>query len=110
MFDKKIAKEALRLALPTIEAMLASEDLKRNNALHIAIGRRRADGTGEILVEHSIGEPTTWERTFDEFARKKVMLSIRTGLSTLEIQTQRPDLLQPGDILFYGSVVRGRLC
>lgn len=58
-----------------------------------------------ILYESYFGDMSTWERAFDEIARRKARLSWRTGLSSHLVQQRAPYLFENDDVKYGGSVV-----
>jgi hypothetical protein len=103
-----MAERAISLAAPSIRRVL-SEDAKRPH-LHVIVGIRDPAGPyWSRLAERSFGDVDAWEHEYDAIAGGKFDLSGRTGLDSRVVQLTRPDLLEPGDIMFWGSVVRGTI-
>jgi len=110
---KQHAFEAMRFVSPIASELIRLHDKK---GLHIVVADPRVKagamdlqqwiGTGGILLEHSIGERKEWHKNYQDIARAKTFLSAREGLSTREIQTLRPYLLEPGDTTYFGSAHR----
>lgn len=107
MFTDERAGRAIELSLPVIHELAATGVIVRRD-LHIVVGYREEDYL-ERYVERSLGDPAKWEYPYDKIAHGKAVLSARTGLSSREVQLVRPDLLEPGDIMYWGSVVSGNL-
>jgi hypothetical protein len=104
---KRRVEEAMALALPSIDRLL--HRLNKHD-LSICAFARINEGPGYVtLMQDSLGDPNNWEYHYDEFARAKSRLSIRTGKDSREVILLHPELLRPGDIKWWGSISRGNL-
>lgn len=114
VLDRTAAEEAVRLALPSIQAALQRPGVSGEGVLHIVIvdpHARPRETTFEsaVLYEHSVGDPASWGADYRSFARAKAELAWRRGCDTHVIQELRPHLLQHGDTLLWGGVCRDGL-
>ena len=109
------AREAFEaFVLPGIQLAMRDEHVNRKH-LHVVVLDPCIPYTEgaelPILFEYSIGNRVDWEcwhnKTFDDFARGKALISWRTGLSSREVVLMKPHLLRPGDVNLYGSAVVG---
>ncbi|HEX2604048.1 MAG TPA: hypothetical protein VHL60_05190 [Oxalicibacterium sp.] len=108
--DTALAKHAVQLCLPTIEASMNSREAGASGFLYIVImrpGFTPAHGSfaEAILYEHAVGDPAKWDADYAKFARGKAELSWRTGMDTHIVQQHKPHLLTEGDSLLWGGVV-----
>ncbi len=113
--NRQQAREAFEtFVLPGIQLAMENENVNRKH-LHVVVLRPGVPYMkGEelpILFEYSVGNPADWEewdnKTFDDFARAKAMISWRTGLPSREVVLTKPHLLISGDTLLWGSAVVG---
>jgi len=107
--DADLAREALALALPMIEAAVRRERVSGGGFLHIVVldptaRPERVPFEQAVLLEHSIGERERWDADYAGFARAKARLSWTHGLDSHSLQTLRPHLLRQGDSLLWGGV------
>lgn len=112
--DAAAAAEAVRLALPSIEAALRRPGVSGEQVLHLVVldPRVRPGATSfeeAILYEHSVGDPHAWGADYRAFARAKAELAWRRGCDTHVLQELRPHLLEEGDTLLWGGVDRDGL-
>lgn len=106
-----VANRAIDLAVPFIKGLIKDDLAKRRNC-HIVVLNRGEISFGSpygdmYLAERSFGNRAKWEHPYDDIACNKAHVSNRTGLSTREVQMMRQDLLEPGDTVYFGSVVLG---
>lgn len=111
LLDRAAAEEAVRLALPAIEAALRRPGVSGEGVLHLVVldPHARPDHAGfdeAILYEHSVGDPSAWGADYRGFARGKAELAWRLACDTHVVQELRPHLLQHGDTLLWGGVCR----
>jgi len=105
--EKRRAEEALRLALPTIDRVL---DRLGKTDLYVCVLIKIDEDPGLMhLAQISMGRVNKWEYQYDEIARAKARLSARTGMNSREVLLLHPELLQPGDIKWWGSVVNSSI-
>lgn len=114
LLKQDVAARAVEFALPAIRQLIENKVLKRGD-LHIVIAIRPTYWDGDeteldrfqesIIYEHSLTDPSTWEFSFNKIARQKCLQSWRHGMSTHEMQTRAPHLLEYGDTVYSGSVV-----
>ncbi len=113
LLDAAAAREAVQLALPSIEQALARDGVSGERVLHIVVmdpaARPGADFEDAILYEQSVGDPGTWQADYRSFARQKAALAWRAGCDTHLIQELRPHFLRKGESLLWGSVWRDGL-
>ena len=114
ILDQSAAREAVELALPSIEKALRREGVSGEGVLHLVVMDptvRAGDRPFEdaILYEHSVGDPRKWQADYRAFARAKAALAWRAGADTHLIQELRPHLLEEGDSLLWGSACRNGL-
>ncbi len=113
LLDKTAAEEAVRLALPAIEAALQRPGVSGERVLHLVIldphANRNLPFEQAVLHEHSVGDPASWGADYRSFARAKAELAWRRGCDTHVLQELRPHLLRTGDTLLWGGVCRDGL-
>ena len=107
--DPDLAREALALALPMIEAAVRRERVSGGGFLHIVVldplaRPERASFEQAVLLEHSIGDRARWDADYAAFARAKARLSWMHGIDGHALQSSRPHLLGQGDSLLWGGV------
>lgn len=114
LLDSSAAREAIEMALPSIERLLQRPDVSGEHCLHIVImdplskyGARPF--TDAILYEHSVGNPAEWDADYRSFARGKAELAWKSGCDTHLIQEVHPHMLRIGDSLLWGGVCRDGL-
>jgi hypothetical protein len=105
---RDVARKAIDLTLPMLEAGRADPSVVGSGFLHIVVmDPFRPPGCAgfeeAILYEHSLGDPGAWDADYRSFARAKAQLSWETGLSSHEVQTLRPHLLWNGATALWGS-------
>jgi hypothetical protein len=110
LVDADLARHAVQLCLPTINASMESREAGASGFLYIVImrpGFTPAHGSfaDAILYEHAVGDTSKWDADYGHFARGKAELSWRTGMDTHLVQQQKPYLLAEGDSLLWGGVV-----
>lgn len=108
LLTERIADQAIVLAIPTIQALLES-DLTSRSDFHMLVGLRTEEKTFRLLAAKSFGDLYQWEHSYAEIATAKAELSARTGLDSREVQLMRPELLNDGDVIYWGSVIRGNV-
>lgn len=111
MTHLEIAKQAVELVKPSIEALFEKTNRKE---LHIVIMDPRlkpweSDFEDAILYESSIQNAKTWENPYDEFARNKAKQAWRNSKENIVSISQHPSSLKNGDLPFYGSFVYGNI-
>ncbi len=114
LVDESMAREAIDLALPSIERALGREGVSGERVLHVVVmdpAAQPGDVPFEqaILCERSVGDRGTWRADYRSFARAKAALAWRARSDTHLIQELRPHLLRPGDTLLWGGVWRDGL-
>jgi hypothetical protein len=108
--DADAAREALRVALPMIEAQMQTSHVCGSGFLYIvimdpALGPGDAEFDRAVLHEHAVGDRTRWDADYAAFARAKAAVSWREGRSGHELQMLAPHRLRRGDTLLWGAVV-----
>jgi hypothetical protein len=111
LLDRRAAEEAMALARPSIEAVLARPGASGERVLHVVVMNPQLTPTAApferaVLYEASIGNPATWGADYRAFARAKAQLAWRLGRDTHAVQEQMPYLLRRGDTLLWGGVTR----
>jgi len=110
---ESLAKEAIRLTMPTIQAFM-NEGIAVRHDLHIVILDPAipyspiTDFTETILVEHSLGDVENWQHDYAEIACGKAANSWRTGKETHDLRST-PWLYRLADVRFAGSSVRDNI-
>lgn len=109
MKHEEVAKQAVELVKPSIEALFERTNRKE---LHIVIMDPRlkpweADFSDAVLYQESIKTSGVWEHPFDDFARNKAEQAWRNSQANIVMQTRHPSVLRDGDVPFYGSFVYG---
>ncbi len=111
LLGREAAREAVEMALPSIEKVLQREGVSGERVLHLVVMDPTAHPGAvpfedAILYEHSVGDPRKWQADYRSFARAKAELAWRSGSDTHTLQELRPHLLVQGDSLLWGSVCR----
>ena len=108
ILTREVAEEAIGLVAPAIEAYFRGPNAARP-ALAVVVGVKNAgtSGGGVFLAEYNFGEPSTWEKRYDHFAKAKARICLRTGLNSDEAVRNEPFALDPGDITYRGGIVIG---
>lgn len=102
---EEMAREAVRLAFPSMEAAMDSGLAKRRDG-HIVISKQEAySKQWKTVWEYSLGDPDNWEHPYGQVARSKDEISRRTGLSSREVQQMHPELAWPDDTIYYGNCI-----
>ena len=113
LVDAKLAAQAIALAVPTLNALLATEGVSGEGVLHIVVIDPCSEpGTAReavVLHEHSIGNPATWGADYAGFARAKAMLAWRLQCDSQRVQDEAPHRLVRGDTLLGGGICRNGL-
>jgi hypothetical protein len=105
ILTEAMAERAIDLSLPFIEGLMADGLAKRTDG-YLIVSRVEQFGDGFVpLVNRSFGDPATWEHPYREVATSKNEISCRTGLTSREVQLLHPELIAPGDTIYYGSAV-----
>lgn len=111
MFTEEDADKAILLVSPLIVKLLEEEGWIKRDQFHLIISRREPDGQYVILAEKSFGHSQECEEEsgirFKPIAEGKTAITAATGLSSREVQLMRPDLLEAGDVIYWGSVIQG---
>jgi hypothetical protein len=107
--DAQAARQAVDMALPSIESAMTSTEVCGSGFLYIVVmdpGIGPADARFEeaILVEHGIGDRDKWDADYAAFAYAKAKVSWTSGCDTSRVQATRAHLLKAGDSLLWGSV------
>lgn len=100
----KLARQALAICTPSIEALLQIEGVRRS-ALYVVILK---PGSEEILASGSFGTMPRgiWPHPFENIALGKARLSQRTGMDTAMVLQFHAHLLVEGDPKYAGGVNR----
>lgn len=111
VLDASAAREAVAMALPSIEKVLQRPGVSGERCLHLVVvdplvkyGTRPFKDA--VLYEHSVGDPSQWDADYRSFARGKAELAWKSGCDTHTLQELHPHLLQIGDTLLWGGVCR----
>ena len=88
----EVARQSVALVRPSIEELF-NRTVRRE--LHIVILDPRikpweSDFNDAILYQESIGNTTSWEKPFDDFARNKAEQAWRDMQSNIVAQTKHP--------------------
>lgn len=114
LLDAAAAREAVEMALPSIQRVLQRPGVSGERCLHLVImdplkkyGSRPFKNA--ILHEQSIGDPSQWHADYRSFAREKAELAWRSNCDTHLIQELHPHMLRIGDTLLWGGVCQDGL-
>jgi hypothetical protein len=106
ILTEELAKKAITLAAPSINAVLAENEAVRGARWVVVV----VSGPGlERRVIETVGHVATWQaewgdqKDFREIALQKASLAERTGMPTAEAVSRKPWLLREGDFLFQGG-------
>lgn len=107
--DRACARRAIALALPSIDAAIASREVSGTGFLSIVVldpGLSPADVAFEeaILVEHDIGDRTAWDADYNAFARAKAREAWIHAIDTHRLLALHPHRLRAGDVSVWGGV------
>lgn len=109
--DAELARRAVALALPAIEAALQDEAISGQHLLHLVVlnpARTPAECSfGEALLhEQTVGrlERLLWDADYAALAREKAELSWRHGMDSRRLQLLEPHRLREGDSPLWGGV------
>ncbi len=112
--DADAAREALRIALPMIEPLMAEPAICGSGFLCIVVmdpaavpGQTPFDDA--VLLEHAVGDRTRWDADYAAFARAKARTTWTLGVGGHELQALAPHRLRRGDTLLRGAVVHAGL-
>lgn len=108
IIDAHAAREAIELALPTIERAMRNPAAGDSGCLHVVVmDPRRTPRTHEfdasILHEHSVNR-ANWDADYRQFACAKARISWRHRADSHRVQALQAHLLEPGDTVLWGSV------
>ena len=108
--DASAAREALRIALPMIEAQMHDSQICGSGFLYVVVMDPALDPgdaafDDAVLIEHAVGDRERWDADYAAFARAKAAASWRHGRSGHELQALAPHRLRGGDTLLWGAVV-----
>lgn len=108
IIDAQAAREAVELALPTIERAMRNPAAGDSGCLHVVVmDPRRTPATHDfddsILIEHSVNR-ANWDADYRRFACAKARVSWRCRADSHRVQALQPHLLQVDDTVLWGSV------
>ena len=107
ILTRDLAKQAVEIVRPTIEAFLGSDLTGGEKNLYLVILN---PSDGKILYEEPFGSrATTWNHPYAKIARAKGKQCYRTGLTGRKIKTQCPWLIEPGDTRYAGGIIEDGL-
>lgn len=103
-----LAKKALDLIEPSILLCMKNRIFKRS-ALHVVLADPLAAHRRELKVlarrDYGTLPQSRWKYPYDQIARGKLEITVRTGQTTRLIHALSPQLLLQGDIKYKGSVL-----
>lgn len=104
-----LARKAIAMAAPMIEARLADRDVVGSGFLYLVVmdpGRPPGIATFDdaVLYEQAFGDREKWDADYASFARHKARLSWSTGHDGSVVQQMMPHLLRTGDTVLSGAV------
>ncbi len=107
--DAHAAREAVSLALPSIESALRNPAVSGLGVLHLVLLDPAAScGTcsyeDAVLHEQSVGERSRWDVDYAAYAHAKARLSWRHGMDSRRLQLLQPQRLEEGESLLWGGV------
>lgn len=107
--NRDIARRAVELASPMIEAVLGDRGIIGSGFLYVvimnpALPPSQAAFDDAVLYEHAFGDRTRWDADYAAFARAEARVSWTTGMDGHRVQSQEPHLLREGDFLVWGGV------
>lgn len=107
--DRPTVDAALRMTLLMVQPAAKDPNVCGTGFLHMVVmtpGLTPGQVPFEdaIMLEHSIGDPATWDADYAAFARAKARLSWETGLDCSLVQALQPHRLALEDTLLYGGV------
>jgi len=99
-----LVEHAIGLAEPSISQTLGGT--AKRMAGHLRVTACSPDRSKWVVVAtRDFGDRKHWEHDYEGHATAKEAISRRTGMSSREVQQMHPELLEPGDTVYYGSVV-----
>lgn len=105
-----LARQAVALAAPILEASTRNDLINQSGFLYIVVtdpARTPLHSSFEeaILHEQALGgRQEDWDADYAGFARAKARLSWQHGMDTHTLQTAQAHRLRPGDTTLWGSV------
>jgi hypothetical protein len=107
--NREVARDAVNMALPLIDAAMQDKRFGDSGFLHIVVmdpaampGKSSFEQA--ILHEHSVGDRAKWDADYQLFARAKAKLSWEAQCDSHALQVLRPHRLRAGDTRLWGSV------
>lgn len=106
----ELARAAVALQLPAIEAALRRPEISGLGVLHLVVmDPARPSSAGgafddALLFEQSIGDRARWDVDYAAYARDKARLSWRHARDSRRLQLLEPHRLLEGDSLLWGGV------
>ena len=106
--DAGAARQAIAMALPSIDSAMTDPSICGSGFLYIVVmdpGRQPEDTefADAVMVEHAIGDRTQWDADYAGFARAKARLSWLHRMDSHAVQTHRTSQLRQGDSVLWGS-------
>jgi len=98
----EIVNKAINLHHSSIELTL--DEVTKRHAGHMRVSAFR-DGEWQLVATRDFSSRETWEYPYDEHATGKEAISKRTGKASRTVQEMYPELLQPGDTIYYGNAM-----
>ena len=107
--DRACAQRAIEMALPAIEAAVASPGVSGGGFLSIVVvdpALAPGDCTFEeaILAEHQIGDREKWDADYNLYARAKARQAWLHATDTHRLLALQPHRLRVGDVAVWGAV------
>lgn len=108
-FGPETAARAVRLAMPMMQAAMASREAGDSGFLHIVVmnpllppGQSAFEPA--ILYEENLGDRADWDADYAAYARAKARLSWRSGMAGHRVCEVAPQLLAEQEQPLWGSV------
>jgi len=108
-FSPEIANKAFSLILPTIQGMMKNNVVKRGHLYLASAWIPPANPHTDVVpvMEHSIGEVSSWASDYKLVALGKLRIAARTKMSSREVAEDYPELLLEGEPRWPGAVIIG---
>lgn len=108
MDHRAFAKSAVRICLPSIEALL--KNFGTRQTIHIVVmdpTKHPWDSTFKdaIVYEHTVGERKDWQRDYQAIARGKAKQAWQQGQPNILSRMLGAATLEAGDTVYWGSFV-----
>jgi hypothetical protein len=104
LFGKKIAEQAIKIAVDSIMTQTRMDGIVESNGFYIVVGTNKQ----QILAVREDGDQSLWTYDYKKLALSKFEITARNSLPSRLIQETMPELAgKEGDTYFWGSCIDG---